>query len=320
LSSSCGFRTRSFGTNADHFIYNLQIERTNATGGYVFNRVPFVPYNVYCNGTTIITNRNGILFHFSQPGNIYNLTMLLTGSGIGVQGSGSNFNNCLFLASSTSTANLASAGASLNNCSVINRGTGISIGDCYLNSTTVLSYASAAANGCYGVKNSFLYSATSYALLPFNNFNCENSVLQSAGSYAAYIYNANCRFDNCKLISSTNNAFYAALGGNVKLNNCVLLSSAAVALNAHSVEATNCTIDSTWNNASGHAVAVVSNDTIITNCTLRVANSSANAIYGASAFTPIFANNVYVGMTASTNVNITQGTLSIQDNQGNILI
>ena len=99
-----------------------------------------------------------------------------------------------------------------------------------------------------------------------------------------------------------------------------MVSSAAIALNAHSVEVTNSTIESTWNNASGHAVAVVSNDTVITNCMLRVANSSANAIYGSSAFSPKFANNVYANMTTPINANITQGIINTQDNQGNILI
>jgi len=312
--------TFSFGTNADHFIYNLQIERTNATGGYVFNRVPYVPYNVYCNGTTISTNQNGVLFHFSQPGNVYNLTLIITGTGTGVQGSGSNFNNCTFLGTSTSSGSLASAGVTLNNCNVINRGTGTSIGDCYLNNTSVISYASACVSGAYGISNSYIYSLTSFACSLFNGGLARNSVFISSGSYAATIYNANSRYDNCLLWSTVNNAFYAALGGDLKFNNCVLLSSSAVALNAHSVEATNCTIESLWGNASGHAVAIVSNDSVITNCMLRVANSSANAIYASSAYSPKFANNVYANMTTPINANITQGIINSHDSQGNILI
>ena len=312
--------TFSFGTNDDHFIYNYNIIRTNATGGYVINRVPYSPYNVYFNGTTIKTNQNGVLFHFSQPGNIYNLTLVTTGAGIGVQGSGSNFNNCTFIGASTSSGALASAGVTLNNCNVINRGTGTSVGDCYLNNTTVISYASAAVNGAYGITNSYIYSLTSYACLLFNGGLARNSVFISSGSYAAYIYNANSRYDNCLLWSTVNNAFYASLGGDLKFNNCVLLSSAAIALNAHSVEATNCTIESLWNNSGGHAVAITSSDSVITNCTLRVGNTSAYALYGASAYTPKYANNVYAGMTTPIHSNITQGIINTHDNQGNILI
>lgn len=81
----------------------------------------------------------------------------------------------------------------------------------------------------------------------------------------------------------------------------------------------NCTIICSWDNAGGHAINA-SGTTNIANCTMRVLNASAKAIYSAAALTLKYANNTYEGSTAPISTTITQGIINTSDNQGNILV
>ena len=78
-------------------------------------------------------------------------------------------------------------------------------------------------------------------------------------------------------------------------------------------------ITCTWNNASGHGIQCLANNTI-TNNTIIVTNASANALYSASAISLKYANNCFKGSTTPVNANITQSVTNTQDNQGNILL
>ena len=81
----------------------------------------------------------------------------------------------------------------------------------------------------------------------------------------------------------------------------------------------NCTIICSWDNAGGHAIAAAG-ATNIANCTMRVLNASAKAIYSAAAITLKYSNNSFEGSTNPISVTITQGIINTFDNKGNILI
>jgi hypothetical protein len=75
-----------------------------------------------------------------------------------------------------------------------------------------------------------------------------------------------------------------------------------------------------WNNAGGHAFLTAGTTAELINCTLQVANASANCIYSATAKTVKYIRSTFKGATTPVNANITQGQTNTEDNQGNILI
>ena len=81
----------------------------------------------------------------------------------------------------------------------------------------------------------------------------------------------------------------------------------------------NCTIICSWDNVGGHAIAAAG-ATNIANCTMRVLNASAKAIYSAAAITLKYSNNSFEGSTNPISATITQGIINTFDNKGNILI
>jgi hypothetical protein len=83
---------------------------------------------------------------------------------------------------------------------------------------------------------------------------------------------------------------------------------------------TNVYAKCTWNNAGGHAFQTSGSAVQLINCTLEVANATANCIYSSSAQTVKYTRTTYKGVTTPVNANITQGIINTEDNQGNILI
>lgn len=81
----------------------------------------------------------------------------------------------------------------------------------------------------------------------------------------------------------------------------------------------NCTIVCFWDSVNGHAINA-SGITNIANCSMRVSNVSAKAIFSASALTLKYANNTFEGSTAPISATITQGITNVLDTKGNILI
>lgn len=78
-------------------------------------------------------------------------------------------------------------------------------------------------------------------------------------------------------------------------------------------------ITCTWNNAGGHGIQCLANNTI-TNNTIVVTNASANALNAGAAISLKYANNCFKGSTTPVNANITQLVTNTQDSQGNILL
>ena len=126
---------------------------------------------------------------------------------------------------------------------------------------------------------------------------------------------------NSSANSSTGNAILPNSAGDKYYNSSFYSAGAAVSSWYHVGNYYNCNLESAWNNSSGHCIVdwdTMVSSTEITNCVLKVANSSANCIYATNASTPKYANNVYSGATTPVNANVTQGITNTQDNQGNI--
>jgi hypothetical protein len=114
-------------------------------------------------------------------------------------------------------------------------------------------------------------------------------------------------------------------GGALKyMYNCTALADASAGMLLANASTTNnaigCTVVSKWNNAAGHGIIVNGANNVIMNCSIEVANASANALNASSAQTVKYANNAFNGPTTPINANITQGIVNTQDNQGNILV
>ena len=56
------------------------------------------------------------------------------------------------------------------------------------------------------------------------------------------------------------------------------------------------------------------------NCSIKVANASANCLSASTPITMKYANNAFEGATIAVNANITQGMINTHDNFGNIII
>ena len=101
--------------------------------------------------------------------------------------------------------------------------------------------------------------------------------------------------------------------------NCTAKSSAAKATWLGG-KMYNSTSICSWNNASGHAIELQTNNTEIVECVLQVTNATSNAIYAGSALTCKYAINAFKGATTSVNANVTQGIVNVSDTKGNIVI
>jgi len=315
--------------NGNYNILNTNVVRTNAlAGGYALYSTPDLypgqpALVVNCNlaGSTFSSNTACILSSNSDTINYYGGTVLMTtGSGNGVQAPAGFFNNMTILGTSGFNGSLVTS-ASVNNSIIINRGSSITTVNVSLSSTTLYSFASLAVSGSYNISNSFVYSASGVAVVPFNNFISYNSVFYSAGSAAMFLNNSNATFDLCKFISTSSNAISAFTGGTLTFNNCMITSSAAASIVSTGtiLKIFNTTVDCTWNNATGRALTVAS-ASILTNSVLKVTNTSANCIYATAAQTVSYCNNTFVGATTPINANITQGMVNTDDAYGNVTI
>jgi hypothetical protein len=219
-------------------------------------------------------------------------------------------------------------------------GNGIAIGG-----SGYISNCSGKSNTGYGLSSgASIYNSTGYSAGSFGIFYpnglLANCVGVSAASYGIYGYGE--KVNNCTAISSGG---YGIFAQNAILNNCVSFSAVGYALvmfnatiannstfttssgtstiiadNATgNASVKNCVIVNDWNNASGNGINSVS-VLVVNNCSIKVANASAKAIYSASAITMKYANNNFEGSTNPISTTITQGIVNTFDNQGNILI
>jgi hypothetical protein len=314
VGASDVFETTIAGT---YRVYNLNVNRTNATGGFVLNAKNFVASLHYFNGSHFTTNRGGI---YSGSANViqkfYNGNITITGTGLAASGLQDNeFYNFTLRATSTATGALFNVGIIYNstfnyegngasafnidafNCTFVSRGGGQTIQNGRnISNCSIYNFANLGHFvNCQQFNNCLLYSATSY------------------GSYTE----STTLYKNCTIVSNGN---IAAVNGQHR--NSAILSTAGIGAYIFFVVGHhyNCTIQSSWNNAAGHGVRIGIAGVDIVESTIEVTNASANGINALSAFTTKYANNAFKGSTTPINANITQGVTNIHDLQGNILI
>jgi hypothetical protein len=298
-------------------IYNLNVIRTNATGGYVLNAKNLVVSIHYFDGTHFTTNKGGI---YSGSANViqkfYNGKITISGSGIGIAGLQDNeFYNFVLRATSTATGALFNVGVIYN--STFNyEGNGTSA--LYLDAFNCTFIARGGGHTIQNGRN--ISNCSIYNFANFGNYvNCvqfNNCLLYSATSYGSYTESGTL-YKNCTIVSNGN---IGAVNGHHR--NSAILSTAGIGAYIFFVVGYhyNCTIQSSWNNAAGHGVRIGIANVDIVECAIEVANSSANIINALSAFTTKYANNAFKGATTDINANITQGVTNVHDLQGNILI
>ncbi len=317
------------GTGGTFRIYNLNITRTNSTGGYVIfsaggSGAP--QENFYLDGSLITCNNAAV---YSTAVNttrkFFNANVISTGANVPITSqNGSiiihNFNVRALSSSSAVLVNNINAiynsifehegspagfalvvNATLNNCVVISRGSTACIG-----------------NGITAYNSTF-FSAAGSAAYPYQ-LTANNCTFISTASIALNIQE-NSIFRNCSMISTANNAF----DGNAQIFNCSIYSTSSIAAQLGNFNTPLATIENSsiycgWNNVGGHALRMTNDNIPVKNCSLKVVNSSANCLTSLAARPTKYANNAFDGATTPVNVNITQAIVNTQDNQGNILI
>lgn len=307
------FETTVAGT---YRIYSLNVARINATGGYVLNAKNSVLSLHYFDNSYFITNRGGIWSQSSSTvQKFYNANITISGTGLGFLGIGTGSavecHNSTFRGTSTASATLFGSGTLYNStlihegsgtcglyidafgCTIIARGGGHTVGNSgNLSNCSIYNFANMGhTTSCTQFNNCLLFSASSYGT--------------TTGSTTAY--------RNCTIISMAN---IGAIGG-------IHRSGSIISTANHAANDAYCygmTIQSTWNNAAGHGVVVVTNGLEIIECVIEVTNASANSINAAAAKTSKYANNAFKGATTSVNVNVTQLIVNLVDTKGNITI
>ena len=146
----------------------------------------------------------------------------------------------------------------------------------------------------------------------------------STASYG--IYNINSVLNNCNGYSTANAGIRMENAGATiaELRSCQAIATTAVAISQANLTS-GCKIINTeaicrWNNAAGHGITILGNNTQVIQCVVEVTNASANCLNAASALTTKYAHNAFGVSTTPINANITQGMLNTNDLQGNITI
>ena len=146
----------------------------------------------------------------------------------------------------------------------------------------------------------------------------------STASYGMYIING--VITDCVGYSTANAGIRMEnAGANIaELRSCQAIATTAVAISQANLTS-GCKIINTeaicrWNNAAGHGITILGNNTQVIQCVVEVTNASANCLNAASALTTKYAHNAFGVSTTPINANITQGMLNTNDLQGNITI
>ena len=145
-----------------------------------------------------------------------------------------------------------------------------------------------------------------------------NLVAISTGSWALRVFAFGIVING---FSAYSTASYAFVGfSDTIASNGYAESTVAIPFTSDGGTFTNVYSKCSWNNAGGHAFLTAGTTAELINCTLQVANASANCIYSATAKTVKYIRSTFKGATTPVNANITQGQTNTEDNQGNILI
>lgn len=290
-------------------IQNLNIVRTNYTSGSVYVQTS-TNSDTDWTGSKIYSTQ-GSSYGIQLVGTIRNCWIKITGNGTAIYSAYSS-NAKIYGSYGESTGN----GTGLDcRTSTIYNSTGISNSgfggyldqskgyNCILQSTSN-----------YGCQYGQLFSSTIVSISSTSVWivTCTNcTIISTSGSCVA---SQNNYFYNCTMITSSGNCTNFQ-----SFNyNCVFRTDSNTINTAlNNPEFYNCSIQTNWNNASGHALIQPGP---VVNCYIAVGNTSANCLYNSAAQSLKYANNTFKGATTPVNANITQSIVNTQDNQGNILL
>jgi hypothetical protein len=324
--------TFNTGTAGGTFrIFNININRSNNTGGYVIYTNATAGSTTqlfYLDGTWITLNSSsggGVIFTANSTGilrKFYNANVVINTVGI-IGASTNTFDGSLWIYNFNvrATANSGTLGFAMTfyNTFIESDSSPSSGGLISYSSFTGCTFIARGNTPCIQSEcsgtNSYFFCAASYTTY-VNMYSFTNCIFASSGSTAMYSDTANV-FRNCIFISSVGIGAFSATG-TANLVNCSALSGGAAAV--YNCNMQNCTVESSYNNAAGHAYRAASNNLKLENNVFKVANASANCINAALAYTIKYAGSTFEGSTTPVNANITQGITNTQDNQGNILI
>jgi hypothetical protein len=319
-------------------IYNLIVNRINATGGSILNAKNNVNSIHYFDGCYFTTNSTGITA--SGIGltrqQFYNANITITGSGSGFNGSSTSTQlfNFKIVGTSISTGRCVLGGVMYNssfehfgtgvitcstfnayNCTIISNTSGTAASDFFAYNCLIIGKGSGnVTSQGYNLSNCTIYS-TGGVCMSFINGIVNNCSIYSTANYAIAGSGTDSYY-NCSIYSGANTAAY----GSTKLYNCTLTSTANVVIYNNAGIVQNCSIECTWNNSGGHGFRTDVTTVPVKDCSIKVTNSSANCLYASSAISVKYAQNSFEGATTPVNANITQGMVNIEDAQGNITI
>ena len=159
----------------------------------------------------------------------------------------------------------------------------------------------------------------------FSNFRAENN---SSTHACVYLTNTN----ECVQVYAKNKGSGVAFqvyrnqaNRAFSYNKITAISEGGIAANLNSnpglkILFSHCEFVSKWDDAGGHSVQIGGNDTVLTNCSLRVRNAGANNITASSSITAKVANSTFDGATTPINSNVTLSNTFTSDPYGNITI
>jgi len=302
-------------------VYNLNIIRTNATGGVVLvsgGSLSSPLQTFYLDGTTVTCNNTAVYTSaYYTVRKFYNLNIIITGSGPAISQFQDSINayNFNIRALSTCTAVCISGVEAIFNSNIEHEGSPAGfaiIANSTLYDCNVISRGSTPCIATNGRAYNTLFYCAAGSCTYVNNIEFNLCTFISAGGYGTYT-EATTYYKNCSVISTAN---YGVVGGT--FYNSSIISSVNVASYNPILE--NCVSHCLWNNSGGHSYFTNQNNLALKNCSFKVTNTSANCLNTAIARTVKYANNAFDGATTPVNANITQGIINTQDNQGNILI
>lgn len=306
-------------------MFNWKVIRTGrangTTGDYVFY---VVPGGFQANASVIkftgvyMESTYGSSVNFDAQGGSYNGT-LYAKAYLNAIISYNNILDGLYGESTSSGYGLSNSSNGTTNC------TGKSVSGQGL-------YAYGNARQCVGISTSGIgLGQGSNGSGPY--YNCVGISTSGAAGAASTFYNCSLIStsgvagdgivgSNNVLISSSNVAWYAFFSG-YKITNSILVSASNSAASTRGSIIKNCVIRTDYNNAAGRAISewTTGSTSVIVNCDLEVANSSANCIASpAGAVNMKIAGCSFDGATTPIGANITQALINTEDNQGNILL
>ena len=292
---------------------NLTLEKTNATGGpntvYIYGGAVSGPTQIECSNVKVTsddTSQAAFYLRNALAGNF--VKGLTTISPFGIQSDSGDVIECSAFATTNYAIYAPNPASKVVSCYGETVSGPVFSGNIFMNCTGV----SVSGDVCVGGSHyNGTYFSTSGRVTTAPLYNCQGSTTSTNPASISIL-------ENSSIKNFGSGDGHRTFNFGLRILNSVIYSGGGIGAGdtnpTSNAQYINCTIESAWNNSSGHAVRGGTGMKII-GCSLKVANSSANCI---TCTDGEFANNTYEG--ATTSVVGTQLITNLTDNQGNISI